>query len=247
MAATYRLKGLGWFGGVVIVSLGFYLISLQVAAERKRLEQLNGRISFAQRDIRALETEFDVRSNLAQLERWNGDTLALAAPTAGQFVRDEGQLASISFDRAAPVPGGPQGVIRTAALVVPSLPSPVHAPAAPTPVIDETPAVAAAARPATLVKVAARTADAPRLTPAVLMHGDLAEATPAAHKGKVAADRAAAPKLTAAVVMRTEVAANNAPVSRKGKAVAMLDKSLLSDTTLGDLMSGARAEARRPR
>ena len=47
--------------------------------------------------------------------------------------------------------------------------------------------------------------------------------------------------------MRTEVAASNAPVSRKGKAVAMLDKSLLSDTTLGDLMSGARAEARRPR
>ncbi|QKS01829.1 hypothetical protein F9288_21060 [Sphingomonas sp. CL5.1] len=246
MAATYRLKGLGWFGGVVIVSLGFYLISLQVAAERKRLEQLNGRISFAQRDIRALETEFDVRSNLAQLERWNGDTLALAAPTAAQFVRDEAQLASISFDRAAPMPGGQQGAIRTAALVVPSLPSPAHAPAAPTPVIDETPAVAAAARPATLVKVAAR-AEAPRLTPAVLMHADLAEASPAAHRGEAAGDRAAAPKLTAAVVMRTEVAADSAPVSRRGKAVAMLDKSLLSDTTLGDLMSGARAEARRPR
>ncbi|WEK41745.1 MAG: hypothetical protein P0Y64_09985 [Candidatus Sphingomonas colombiensis] len=211
MAATYRLKGLGWFGGVVIVSLGFYLVSLQVAAERKRLEQLNGRIGLAQRDIRALETEFDVRSNLTQLERWNGDTLALASPTAGQFVRDEGQLASINFDRAAPMPGQQQGEIRTAALVVPSLPSPI----APAQVIDEAPAVA---RPAALVKVASRPVEPD------------------------------APKLTAAVVLRTAVVAPT-PVaeSRKGKAVAMLDKSLLSDTTLGDLASGARAEARRLR
>jgi len=234
------MKGLGLFGGMVIVSLGFYLVSLQVAAERKRLEQVNGRISLAQRDIRALETEFDVRSNLTQLERWNGDTLALASPTAGQFVRDEGQLAAISFDRGAAMPGDQQGAIRTAALVVPSVPSPARAPAAPTPVIDEAPAIAAA-RPATLIKVAARGDAAPRLTPAVLMHGDLA--APARK-----ADRAA-PKLATAVVMRAELARASAPadLSRKGKAVAMLDKSLLSDTTLGDLASGARAEARRLR
>ncbi len=254
MAATYRLKGLGWFGGVVIVSLGFYLVSLQVAAERKRLEQVNVRIGLAQRDIRALETEFDVRSNLTQLERWNGDTLALASPTAGQFVHDEGQLASINFDRAAPasMPGQQQGAVRTAALVVPSSPVPVRA-AASAPVIDETPAIAvAAARPATLMKVSAHSGDtAPRLIPAVVMHGDLADATPVARKdkakGKSAADRPA-PKLAAAVVMHAELArASAAPMSRKAKAVAMLDKSLLSDTTMGDLASGARAEARRLR
>jgi len=220
MAATYRLKGLGWFGGVVIVSLGFYLVSLQVAAERKRLEQVNVRIGLAQRDIRALETEFDVRSNLTQLERWNGDTLALASPTAGQFVRDEGQLASISFDRGVPaqVPGQQQGAVRTASLLVPSSPGPVRA-------------------------------AAPRLIPAVVMHGDLADATVAARKAKAkdkpAADRPA-PKLAAAVVMHAELA-SSAPISRKAKAVAMLDKSLLSDTTMGDLASGARAEARRLR
>ncbi|MCW6532840.1 hypothetical protein NED98_21570 [Sphingomonas sp. MMSM20] len=252
MAATYRLKGLGWFGGVVIVSLGFYLVSLQVAAERKRLEQVNVRIGLAQRDIRALETEFDVRSNLTQLERWNGDTLALASPTAGQFVRDEGQLASINFDRGVPaqVPGQQQGAVRTASLLVPSSPGPVRA-AAPAPVIDEAPAVAvAAARPATLMKVSAHSGDAaPRLIPAVVMHGDLADATVAARKAKAkdkpAADRPA-PKLAAAVVMHAELA-SSAPISRKAKAVAMLDKSLLSDTTMGDLASGARAEARRLR
>jgi hypothetical protein len=35
--------------------------------------------------------------------------------------------------------------------------------------------------------------------------------------------------------------------SRNIRAVAMLDKSLLSDTTLGDLMSGARNEGNRLR
>ena len=69
MTAAYRMKGVGWFGGCVAVVLGFYLVSLQVAAERKKLEAVNGQIRSAQRDIRALETEFDTRGNLAQLER----------------------------------------------------------------------------------------------------------------------------------------------------------------------------------
>ena len=114
MTAAYRLKGLGWFGGVVIVSLSFYLVSLQVAAERKRLAQVDAKISAAERDIRALETEFDVRANLAQLERWNGDTLALVAPTAQQFVRDEAQLAAISFTPGGAAPMA-EGAIQTAA------------------------------------------------------------------------------------------------------------------------------------
>jgi hypothetical protein len=77
MTAAYRLKGVGWFGGCVAVVLGFYLVSLQVAAERKKLEAVNGQIRFAERDIRALETEFDTRasanSSLAN-RRWPRST-----------------------------------------------------------------------------------------------------------------------------------------------------------------------------
>ena len=43
MTAAYRLKGIGWFGSCVAVVLGFYLVSLQVAAERKKLDDVNGR------------------------------------------------------------------------------------------------------------------------------------------------------------------------------------------------------------
>lgn len=121
MTAAYRLKGIGWFVGLAAVALGFYLISLQVAAERKKLDDVTARIAQARRDLRALETEFDTRANLRQLERWNGDTLALSAPTAAQFVSDDATLSSL--DPTAPMPA-----VLAATLVVPALgdPAPVQ-------------------------------------------------------------------------------------------------------------------------
>jgi hypothetical protein len=194
MTAAYRLKGLGWLAGCAVVTLAFYLVSLQVATERKKLEATNRRIAQTEREIRALETEFDTRANLAQLERWNGDTLALAAPVAGQFVRDEGELAAVGFRPDAP--GGAE--VRQVALVVPAAVAPAAAaPVAPVPDPAQPPA-----RPAVAVAVAARPA---------------------------------APTIKAAAVS-TERRATLRP------AVAMVEKDLLSRSTLGALMSGARAE-----
>lgn len=152
MTAAYRLKGIGWFAIVVAVALAFYLVSLRVAAERKRLDDVNGRVAAAERDIRALETEFDTRANLVQLERWNGDTLSLAAPTAGQYVRDAAQLAAIDVTA-----GGAS--VRTAALVVPSIaptaaPSPLVAGQAPVQVAAVAPSLDPAAS-ATVVRAVA--------------------------------------------------------------------------------------------
>ena len=95
-------------------SLGCYLVSL---AGRGRAQEarptVERAIASAQRDIRALETEFDTRANLAQLERWNGDTLALSAPTAGAVSSaTTAQLADRSTSRRRPQ-------VQTAALVMP--------------------------------------------------------------------------------------------------------------------------------
>ena len=117
MTATYRLKGVGWLAVCVIVALAFYLVSLQVAAERSRLDSVNRSIVGAQRDIRALETEFSTRSNLAQLERWNGEVLALTAPAPDQYVHSEAQLASLDFA------SGNGAQVEMASLVIPSLPT----------------------------------------------------------------------------------------------------------------------------
>ncbi|WP_374943332.1 hypothetical protein [Sphingomonas sp.] len=223
MTAAHRLKGVGWFGSCVVVVLAFYLVSLQVAAERNRLDAVNARVADAEHDIRALETEFDTRANLAQLERWNGDTLALTAPVAGQFVADETALASIDVTAgAAAAPDG--SPIRTAALLVPSLTNvslqtiaPTLPPSAPTAAIQTASVQVAAIEPAPIRAARVVQAAAPVRTIAT---------TPKAQ----------------AAMYRAVAVANVRP-----QAVAMLDRKLLSDSTLGDILSGARAESGRRR
>lgn len=223
MTAAYRMKGLGWFGGCVVIALGFYLVSLQIAAERKKLEDVNGRIRSAERDIRALETEFDTRANLVQLEKWNGDTLALASPTAGQFVASEAQLAAMD------VTSGTTAETMTAALVVPALVQP----AAPTPLPAATLPPAA-----TLVQVAAATPlpAAPAGGPRIIKASVVRTVEPVA----------AAPKSGRALAkLASAVRASAAVAKVRPQAVALLDKQLLSDSTLGDILSGARHESGR--
>ena len=217
MTAAYRLKGVGWFGGCVAVVLGFYLVSLQVAAERKKLEAVNGQIRFAERDIRALETEFDTRANLVQLERWNGDTLALSAPTAGQFVASESALAALDVNQI-----GNRGTIQTAQLLVPSMPVAV-------PVVA--PVAAPAAVPAAVTNVGVQTA-----------------AVAAALKPVVIRASVQMPRSAEAAIIRAASTERLAAVAKvRPQAVAMLDRKLLSDTTLGSILNGARAEAGRLR
>ncbi|TPG13104.1 hypothetical protein [Sphingomonas oligophenolica] len=206
MTAAYRLKGVGWFGGCVAIVLGFYLVSLQVAAERKKLDGVNGRIEAAQRDIRALETEFETRANLAQLEKWNGDTLALASPTAGQFLPDEAALAAFDVNQVG-------ATIQTAALVVPSLPTAL-------PAVPTTRAAAAAAPAVAQVASAIRTAEKTVIRPA-----------PVAKSAPMLA------KLTDTARAAVAVA------KVRPEAVAMLDRKLLSDDTLGTILRSARAES----
>lgn len=91
---TRRLRPIGWVAGVAGAALCFYLVSLQVAAERTALEGVERAITRTQRDIRNLETEFSARASLRQLEAYNNEVLALAAPKVGQYLTSEVQLAS---------------------------------------------------------------------------------------------------------------------------------------------------------
>jgi hypothetical protein len=189
---AYAWKSLGWFLAGVAVALGFLLVPLQVAAERKKLDRTVGEIAQAHRDIRALETEFDTRANLAQLEKWNGDTLRLTAPAATQYVPNEAALASLDVNQAG-------ATVQNVALVVPSRSDSLASPSA---TASPTPAVAV------------RVAEAPVAK--------------------------AAPTVAAAVAQ-----VRDRTVERgRSQAVALLDRKLLSDSTIGDLFSGARAEAR---
>jgi len=93
-----RFRHLGQVAMVATAATGLYLISLQVAAERGKLEAVERQIAEAKRDMRQLQTELGTRASMRQLERWNGEVLALSAPKASQFARDGAQLVALNLD-----------------------------------------------------------------------------------------------------------------------------------------------------
>jgi hypothetical protein len=228
--AAFGFKTLGWCLCVAVVAPAFYLVTSQVAAERSRVESVERAIVKARSDIRTLETEFDTRANLAQLERWNGDVLSLAAPRAEQFVGGEAMLAQL--------PGRTPGEeVQFASYVVPSAPVVLTAAA-----MAQAQAEAAAAKAVAAEAVTARApvatasaAPAPAPRKAAAAPVAVARAAPAPRKPTAAPVRTAAAGVVTTAPVR--------PTERKAQAVAMLDQTLLSDRTLRDLTRGARAEA----
>jgi hypothetical protein len=89
---TQRFRPVFWVAGVAVAATALYTVSLRVANERGRLESLDRQIVIAKRDIRQLQTELGSRGSLRQLERWNGEVLALVSPGASQFLPNEAAL-----------------------------------------------------------------------------------------------------------------------------------------------------------
>jgi hypothetical protein len=92
---TQRFRPVFWVAGVAVAATGLYMVSLRVATERGRLEAIDREIARTERDIRQLQTELGTRASLRQLEKWNGEALALTAPKAGQFLPNIAALASV--------------------------------------------------------------------------------------------------------------------------------------------------------
>ncbi len=119
--AVQSFNGLGWFLCGAIIAPGCYLVNSHGAAEQARLNATKYAILQAQKDIRSLETEFNTRANLVQLERWSGgEGLALAPAAPEQYLAGESALASL----------GQAPDVQVASLVVPVAATPVQTAAA---------------------------------------------------------------------------------------------------------------------
>ena len=92
---AHKFRPVMWVVGCAFAATALYTVSLGVASERTRLEDLDQQIAMTQRDIRQLQTEMGTRASLRQLERWNVEALALSAPKAGQFRATEAALKTI--------------------------------------------------------------------------------------------------------------------------------------------------------
>ena len=99
---TARFRSLGWVAAVAVSALACYLVTQRVAAERIQLARVSKQILATERDKRRLSTEIETRGRLSQVERWNQDVLALAAPEARQFLASDMQLAGLEGTPGAP-------------------------------------------------------------------------------------------------------------------------------------------------
>ncbi|NLS28963.1 hypothetical protein S2M10_39770 [Sphingomonas sp. S2M10] len=151
--AVHGFRGLGWFLCGVIVAPTCYMVTSHGAAERAKLRAMDSAIVQAHKDIRGLETEFDTRANMAQIERWNGDVLAMNAPQPQQYLASASGLAALDQPAAA-VPGDAK--VETAALVIPTGQRPVETAAAAQPVATASaaPVKAVASKPVATASLA---------------------------------------------------------------------------------------------
>ncbi|WP_309602471.1 hypothetical protein [Sphingomonas sp.] len=167
--SAHGFKSLFMAASVAGAALGCYLVSLNVASERAKLEMVEGKIVNTQHDIRLLQTEIGTRGRLAQLERWNVGFIRLSAPTADQFLEGGFQLATMIKPAPKAVIGAPvvlasapieQGVTRPAGTsdsddAVPQTARAAVATPNPAPSAEDMMYVASYQRPATAVRPAA--------------------------------------------------------------------------------------------
>jgi len=97
MIAAARFRSVLWVAAASTAGLCCYLVTQGVAAERAELARTERAIMANRLAIRDLETELGTRGNLAQMERWNAQVLALQAPEAKQFLNGDVQLASLNM------------------------------------------------------------------------------------------------------------------------------------------------------
>lgn len=93
--AVKRLRAIGWIALIFLVLIALYPLSLSVATQRSDLGRLERKIVSTKAEIRYLETEFQTRASLSQLEAWNDLGYGYVAPTADQYLEGERALANL--------------------------------------------------------------------------------------------------------------------------------------------------------
>ncbi|WP_294330389.1 hypothetical protein [uncultured Sphingomonas sp.] len=189
--AVYGFRGLGWFLCVAVVAPTCYMVNSHGAAERAKLKATQVAIIEAQKDIRGLETEFDTRANMAQIERWNGDVLAMNAPQPQQYLASASGLAA--FDQpatAVPASAGGAAKVQTAALVIPTGSRPVETVPAATPVataavVTKPAAAVAAAKPVATAAAAPVKVPTVKAAPSTVVRVAARDSKPAEDLGKL--------------------------------------------------------------
>lgn len=99
-----RLHSIGW-AAVLLVCLAFTVaLTFRVNAVKSQVRLTERKIAAAKQQVLFLETEFEARANQQQLKNLNDVEFGYQAPTAGQYLENERQLAALGKERASDAP-----------------------------------------------------------------------------------------------------------------------------------------------
>ena len=107
MTPQSRIRRIGWFAALAVCLVLYAMLHLKVHAVHSQVVRSERQIVALEQQNVLLETEFETRSNQLQLAAWNRVDFGYVAPSAGQFLEGELQLAQFGSPRA---PGAPQPI-----------------------------------------------------------------------------------------------------------------------------------------
>ena len=99
-----RLRSIGWFSVLLICFTFTVMLTFKVNAVKSQVRLTERQIASTRQQKLFLETEFEARANQQQLKSLNDVEFGYQAPTAGQYLEGERQLAALGKPRGADAP-----------------------------------------------------------------------------------------------------------------------------------------------
>lgn len=103
MSPQAQIRRMGWIVLLVLLTGLYAVLHLKVQAVHSDVVRAERRIVSLEQEKLLLTTEFETRANQLQLAAWNQVDFGYSAPTAGQFLKGQRQLASLGAS-ALPAP-----------------------------------------------------------------------------------------------------------------------------------------------
>jgi len=102
-----RLRSIGWAAVLLVCAALTLALTFKVNTVKSQVHLAERQIVALRQEKMQLETEFETRANQQQLATLNAVEFGYQAPTAGQYLEGERQLAALGKPRA---PGAPSPI-----------------------------------------------------------------------------------------------------------------------------------------
>jgi len=99
-----RMRSIGWAALLVICAALTLVLMVRVNAVKSEVQLAQRQINALKQEKLILETEFLTRASQQQLRNLNAIEFGYQAPTAGQYLEGERQLAALGKVRAVDAP-----------------------------------------------------------------------------------------------------------------------------------------------